>query len=137
MKKTILMSLVVIAALLTGCDETTTAVPQGDTTINTNGGDVVINDVQVDGEGTYISNGDGTITYTNGTGNSVGTDGTSSGAGSKELGVYSASYSQSKCTEEGYFYCTLENKCLNQPATGGSCTSTAKMTYLSIETYVD
>lgn len=38
-----------------------------------------------------------------------------------EEGVYNASYTQDQCTEAGFFFCTIENACLDQPTSGGSC----------------
>jgi len=36
-------------------------------------------------------------------------------------GDYDASYSPAECAANGYFYCSIENKCLNIPASGGTC----------------
>ena len=112
---------------IVGCGETT-----GDsnytenTTINSGGGDVTINDVEVSDEGTYIYNSDGTVTFTTGDENNIGpADGDSDGDGVQdvEVGQYDSDYNQAQCTAAGFFYCTIENQCLDQPSTGGTCTS--------------
>ena len=37
------------------------------------------------------------------------------------VGVYDAEYTQVECNSAGFFYCTVENICLDQPLDGGSC----------------
>ena len=36
-------------------------------------------------------------------------------------GVYRQDYTQKECTEAGFFYCTIERKCLDMPKTSGNC----------------
>ncbi len=40
-------------------------------------------------------------------------------------GAYSSGYNQAECTEEGYFWCSIESRCLNQAISTGSCTLSA------------
>ena len=118
----------IIALSISGCSDT-----RGDTVnteitkIDSGGGDVTINDVEVSDEGTYIYNSDGSVTFTTGDENNiegVGTgDSDGDGVEDVEVGTFSAAYSQSECTAAGFFYCTIENVCLDQPAVGGTCTS--------------
>jgi len=135
MRKTV-MTLVALGFLcapmlmLQGCttgDKTTSNTEISNTTIDSGGGDVTINDVQVSDEGTYIYNEDGTVTFTTGDENNiegVGTgDSDGDGIEDVEVGTFSTEYSQSECTAAGFFYCTIENVCLDQPAIGGTCTS--------------
>ena len=116
----------ILALGLSGCGETSgDADYRGDTTVNnttieSGGGDVTINDVEVDGNGTYVYNADGTVTYSTGDGFAGGNDGVVDASDEFDEG-----YDQAECTAAGYFYCTLENRCLNQPAGGGTCTSAA------------
>ena len=128
MKKIILLS--ALAFIFTACGETSgDADYRGDTTVNTTtidsgGGDVTINDVEVDGNGTYIYNEDGTVTYSTGDGftNTSGADAIVEASDGFDEG-----YDQAECTAAGYFYCTLNNICVNQPADAGTCTSAATM----------
>lgn len=43
------------------------------------------------------------------------------GDGNATVGVYSADYNQIECGAAGFFWCTIENMCLNQSITTGSC----------------
>lgn len=36
-------------------------------------------------------------------------------------GIYREDYSQESCEAAGFFYCTIENQCLDIPLSGGSC----------------
>ena len=144
----IIMSLVALGFLtapmlmLQGCSDTKGASDaRGDTTvtnttIDSGGGDVTINDVEVTGEGTYVYNENGTVTYSTGDDFGQGDVGTGDtdgdGVPDVEVGVYDDAYDQAECTASGFFYCTLENKCLDQPASGGTCSSVAVM---SLYTY--
>jgi len=119
--------------MMTGCGTTNNSGDsRGDTTItnttiDSGGGDVTINDVEVSDEGTYIYNSDGSVTFTTGDENDIQGVGTgdSDGDGEQdvEVGTFSEAYTQSECTAAGFFYCTIENQCLDQPAIGGTCTS--------------
>ena len=128
--------LIALAVLIVGCGETSgDADYRGDTTvtnttIDSGGGDVTINDVEVTDTGTYVYNENGTVTYSTGDGfdqGDIGADGVVSASDE-----YDEGYDQSECTAAGYFYCTLENRCLNQPADAGTCSSAAT---LNIYTY--
>ena len=129
----IIMSLVAFGFLtapmlmLQGCGDT-----KGDanytevTSIDSGGGDVTINDVQVSEEGTYIYNENGTVTFTTGDENVIQpANGDSDGDGVVDVtvGDYDEGYDASQCNAAGFFYCTIENKCLNQPSDAGTCTS--------------
>jgi len=124
--------LLLIAPLLfSGCGEDTTrsnpvsTTTTTNTTIDSGGGDVTINDVEVDGNGTYVYNADGTVTYSTGDGftNTNGEDATVVDASDE----FDEGYDQAQCTAAGYFYCTLNNICVNQAADAGTCTSAAAM----------
>ena len=125
--------LIALAVLIVGCGETSgDSDYRGDTTItnttiDSGGGDVTINDVEVSDEGTYIYNSDGTVTFTTGDENNiegVGTgDSDGDGIPDVEVGSYNEYYDQAQCTAAGFFYCTIENQCLDQPAAAGTCTS--------------
>ena len=59
---------------------------------------------------------------------SVGIDtgsSSSDGADSVEDGVYKADYNAAQCSEAGFFFCSIEQKCLNQPTVGGTCPASA------------
>ena len=125
MRKFIVMIMAILAVLsLAGCGEGSTSAEDkqnsgNSTTINA-GGDVVITDVEVTGEGTYIQT-EGDVIYVAGDYNA---DGANAGdeAAEYDPDAYDATYSQSECTANGFFFCTLANKCLNQPLKAGSCT---------------
>ena len=38
------------------------------------------------------------------------------------IGLYNPDYNQVECNAAGFFYCTIENMCLDIPLAGGSCT---------------
>ena len=129
-----LLMLSAVAAIFVGCGGTTTHYDRTPpapaeshvTTVYSGGGDVVINDTHVGEGGTYIQNADGTVTYTDGDGNSVGRSGDNSSG--EALGDYPGeSADPAECADAGYFYCTIQNKCLDQPKGGGSCTSSQAM----------
>jgi len=99
MNKIILLS--ALAFMIVGCGETS-GDSRGDTTItnttvDSGGGDVTINDVEVSDEGTYIYNNDGTVTFTTGSENNIdAADGDSNDDGTQdvEVGVYDPAYDQ-------------------------------------------
>ena len=37
------------------------------------------------------------------------------------VGTYSVDYTQVECNAAGFFYCTIENVCLDQPLESGTC----------------
>ena len=92
--------IIVMALMLTACGSTTTTtevtqVTQGD-------------------NGTYINNADGTVTYIQHISDGDATDGTT--------GEFDAGDDAQECRSKGFFYCKLENKCMNTEASSGSCT---------------
>jgi len=102
--------------------------PSKTTTVYSGGGDVDINDVNVDEGGTYINNEDGTVTYSSGAnagGVGTGHTGTRPGAHSDapDPSTFSANLSQKECNDLGFFFCTAEGKCKNTAATGGTCSA--------------
>ncbi len=124
MRKVILMSIVALG--LIGCGTTSTrteAIPAeqagGGTTTTTvhAGGDVVINDVIVTGNGIYIYNsGSGDITYVGGDFyNYIDEANNSSGGGASITGM-----SEETCKNAGYFWCTLNNVCIDNGGAGGT-----------------
>ena len=131
-----LASAILAAAMFTGCgssgSSTYNETPDNNkqTTVYSGGGDVDISDVTVGENGTYINNGDGTVTYIGGDvgdNNALLVDGSHDGSGpdgnssAYDPANYSAGLSQSECTALGFFYCTIQSQCLNQPAAGATC----------------
>ena len=43
------------------------------------------------------------------------------GEGTVIVGEYDADYTKVECEAAGFFYCTVDNVCLNQPKNTGSC----------------
>ena len=41
--------------------------------------------------------------------------------GDTVVGVYSDEYTQTECGEAGFFFCTIEDMCLDQPIASGTC----------------
>ena len=41
--------------------------------------------------------------------------------GSVVVGVYDADYTRIECESAGFFFCSIENMCLNQPLVSGTC----------------
>ena len=131
MTKITTLTAIFAALALVGCSTgsdggtASTGVAGSTTTYNVDsgGGDVTINDTTVGENGTYIQNQDGTVTYTSGNDNvfTLPSGEKVSIAGSPS-GDYDPTYNAEECAANGYFYCTLENKCLNTPASGGTCT---------------
>ena len=39
------------------------------------------------------------------------------------IGLYNPDYNQVECTSAGFFYCTIEDMCLDQPLDTGTCGS--------------
>ena len=91
---------IVMALMLTACGSTTTT---NTTTVVTQGDN-----------GTYISNSDGTVTYTQTVTEGDATDGTT--------GDYDATDDATECRAKGYFYCNLTHTCNDVSASSGSCT---------------
>jgi len=106
MKKMLKISLVALLTLsaftFTGCD----ASKQGDT-VSINCGDGGCGDVTVGDGNEYHYANDGT------------------GANDPYFGdvPYDATFNKAECNQAGYFFCSIEQKCLNKPLTGGSCTA--------------
>ena len=112
MRKIITLSVAVAAAILmTACGDIT-----GDTSSTSN---------DYRSEYTYTENnidyGSGTVLQCDDSNCSVMKDESGrtvtskdSKTGSATVGVYDDSYTQAECTNAGFFYCTVQDKCLNQ-----------------------
>jgi len=124
-----------VILLMAGCGSTdsvnTPSTTTTNTTINSGGGDVAINNVDVSNEGMYIQNADGTVTYTTTSGDNSPTGNNNDGGEKKP---YDSSWDEATCTTNGYFFCTLNGLCLNQPTASGSCTVAARTT-INITTF--
>ncbi len=121
---------VAIAFAIVGCgtstsSRTTESIPaeqvgSGTTTI-TAGGDVTINETVVTGNGMYIYNpGSGDVTYVAGDYMQYADERTGeTGSGASIEGM-----SETTCKDAGYFWCTLDNVCIDNGGSGGtgSCT---------------
>ena len=114
------MKKIMVAALaalfLAGCGEefstsetsetVNTEIPAASNTMTvTAGGDVTIHQV----------GGDYTVTTNTESNSGIEYDATN----------YDPEYSQATCRENGFFWCTIENRCLNQPADTGTCSTSA------------
>jgi len=44
-------------------------------------------------------------------------------SGDTVVGVYSDTYNQTECGAAGFFFCTIEQMCLNQPLNSGTCSN--------------
>jgi len=93
------IGLLILAFLFVGCEENSTTIT------NVNQGD----------GGTYISNNDGTVTYTYTQSEGDASDGTT--------GEFDAGDDEQECKSKGYFYCPITNTCNNTALNGGSCRS--------------
>jgi len=134
--KKITLSLAVMALVFIGCGGGTGGgtsykavdqTPSKSTTIYSGGGDVAVNDVTVDNGGTYIKNEDGTVTYSTGEGSGniaiANGDGETSTPAGPTDDFPGEDASEQECTDAGYFYCPLQDACLDQPADNGACSS--------------
>jgi len=116
MKKLILG--VAFSIAMVGCGNYT-----GDTSVYEEayvGGDNTVIDNSVDISITCTENND-TMCYTPDRELFKDADGTYDDVADTPSGVYDASYSPAECAANGYFFCSIEQKCLNIPATTGSC----------------
>ena len=76
-----------------------------------------------------VKDNNGTITYHSpSNGDEVGIDTDGDGEVDEMVdiadtvsGEYDSTYDATECAQNGYFFCTIEQKCLNQPSTGSSC----------------
>jgi len=97
----------ILALGLQGCGDIS-----GDTAYNDNSGQ--------DNSYTFTEGdrdyGSGTVLFCNDANCSVNASNSSSSAsdGDAVVGEYDDSYTQSECQAAGFFYCTIEDKCLNQ-----------------------
>jgi len=71
-------------------------------------------DVSSDGNG---SGNDYSHDHNNDNSVHEGTEGTTK----PDPDTYDEGLSQEECNDLGFFYCTIENKCLNQDNSGGTC----------------
>ena len=90
-------SLLLLALLFAGCNDTTTT--------ETN-----ITHVKQGDNGLYIYNENGTVTYTSTT-----------EYGDEPTGEFDASDDATECRAKGYFYCPLDNKCMPKKLDDGAC----------------
>jgi len=114
----------VLSFAIVGCAEYT-----GDTTYNDNSGQ----DLSVSyGEGDVLICSDSNCTYTGETISISDVNNSKSDplnedasdlidSGEVVVGVYDENYSPSECAGAGFFFCSIEQKCLNQPVVSGSC----------------
>lgn len=65
--------------------------------------------------------GEGTVLNCTDANCSVAVDQTDPSEGDAVVGVYSADYNRVECTSAGFFYCTIEDVCLDQPISTGTC----------------
>ncbi len=106
-----------------GCGENTTSTyipppdekpniePNGEGTIIINGSGSVIVEQSVEVEGgLYIYNEDGTVIYISMPIDEI-----------EMSGDYDPSWTKAECDANGYFWCSIDQRCLNQPAAGSSC----------------
>ncbi len=128
--KMLLSAILFIVAILTinGCGLDT-----GDTTNNDySGQEYSYSYVFSEGDRDY---GDGTVLYCNDANCSVSntddnsdnseTDDNSDNSGDAVVGVYDVNYNQVECNAAGFFYCTVDDVCMNLPVddASSSCTN--------------
>ena len=98
--------------MLNGCGDYT-----GDTSSTYNESDY-INDSSTN----YIcTDNNGTNCYTPDYSSYVSNDGTIDEVADEPSGDFDSEYTASECAANGYFFCSIEQKCLNIPADGGTC----------------
>ena len=107
--------MIMAAFLAVGCGDYTGDYV-GDTTNTTN------TDNSVDNSTDYIcrDNAD-TQCYTPDYSGYIDKDGEFNDVADEPTGEYDASYSPAECAANGFFWCSIEQKCLNIPASGGTC----------------
>lgn len=132
MKKSVL-SLVAIL-MINGCGSDTTNYAEGyeeplpngansSTVIvnNSGDGDITINQTTVTGNGVYLYSEAGDVTFTSGDGDIYHyPDGTIDEV-SPPSGTFSGEYTETECVANGYFWCPIEQACLDLPTQGSSC----------------
>ncbi len=115
-----------VIALMLGCDAGSTrnstyeevpAESQGGNVNNISAGnDVTMNDIIVGQDGVYIYNeGSGNVTYVAGDFYNYIDETDNSTGGGEVTGM-----SESTCKENGYFWCTLDNVCIDNGGAGGT-----------------
>ena len=108
-----ILTLVVATFALIGCGDYT-----GDTAYSYDNS----TDNSVDSSTNYIcTDNNGTNCYSDDYSYYVDGNGSVDGVADTPSGVYDASYSASECAANGYFFCSIEQKCLNIPASSGTC----------------
>ncbi len=110
---------ILAAMLLVGCGDFT-----GDTTNNDNSGqDHSYYFVEGDrsyGSGTYLFCTDANCSVTQTDDNSGNDSNNTYDEPDAVVGEYSEYYTQAECNAAGFFYCTVQDKCLNQPVNDAS-----------------
>jgi len=108
--------IILVAVMLVGCGDYT-----GDTTNNDNTNQdhsyMFIEGDRAYGEGTYLFCTDANCSVTNADNNSDNSDNSGDDVYDEAdaiVGVYDPEYNQVECNAAGFFYCTVEDQCLNQ-----------------------
>ena len=70
-----------------------------------------------------INYGEGTVLECTDANCTVSSDQSEGAEGDAIIGVYDADYTQAECTAAGFFYCTIENVCMDTPVATGICGS--------------
>lgn len=65
--------------------------------------------------------GEGTVLLCNDSNCTAAKDDTHFSDGDAVVGVYDADYTQVECEAAGFFYCTIDNVCINDSLEDGSC----------------
>ena len=79
------------------------------------------NDYSVDNSDNSLTFGDGDVLICDNSTCSIAPDGTSEDDGNVTVGVFDSTYTQTECTAAGFFWCTIENACIDVPTATGTC----------------
>ena len=105
--------MIMVAFLAVGCGDYT-----GDTKVFE--GDYVGGDI-VQGDKVVCTDANQTECYSPDYSTYTQKDGSIDDVADEPSGDYDASYSPAECAANGYFWCGIEQKCLNIPANSGTC----------------
>jgi len=105
---------VALSVAMIGCANYT-----GDTDVYE--GDYVNGDI-ISGDKVVCTDNNSTECYSPDYSTYTQSDGTVDDVADEPSGDYSETYTISECNANGYFWCSIEQKCLNIPADGGTCT---------------